>query len=260
MDLFKLKKDLQNLGIKLTDTIVVHSSYKALIRCNKGSTEKFDGGPQSVIEALKETVKSGTLMLPTLSYETVTPENRVFDVLNTPSCVGILPEIMRKTEGVFRSAHPTHSIAVWGKDAQEIADTHIKDFTPVGPNSPLHELKRRKGKILMLGCDLEPNTSMHGIEEMVIPDYLYGRNYDYELILADGRRIKTDILSHGFDGVMQRYDRILDVLDKTDYTYGKVLNADCYVLDAQAVWEKALNKLKENVLYFIDKETEGKES
>ncbi|MDR0323730.1 MAG: AAC(3) family N-acetyltransferase, partial [Treponema sp.] len=117
---------------------------------------------------------------------------------------------------------------------------------------PLHELKRRNGKIVMLGCTLKPNTSMHGIEEMVVPAYLYGANYDYVLVLPDGKSVKTNILSHNFNNVEQRYERILDVLDKTDYTFGKVLNADCYVLDAQAVWEKALNKLKENSLFFID--------
>jgi len=247
MNASQLKENILKLGIKADDCIVVHSSYKSL--CVK---DKFEGGPEAVISALKDIVSCGTLMLPTLSYESVTPENRVFDVVNTPGCVGILPEIMRKSEGVFRSVHPTHSIAVWGKDAQEIAAAHIRDFTPVGANSPLHELKRRNGKIIMLGCGLEPNTSMHGIEEMTVPDYLYGVNYDYDLILYDGKKVKTNILSHNFSGVDQRYDKVLDVLDKTDYTFGKVLNADCYVLNAQAVWEKVLKKLKEVPRYFVE--------
>jgi len=257
MEAIKIKTDLINLGIEASDAIIVHSSYKALCSsCNNSRSkpvmEKIDGGPSAVIDVLKNTVKSGTLMLPTLSYESVTPKNRIFDVLNTPSCVGILPEVMRKSNGVHRSVHPTHSITVWGKDAHKIAGAHINDFTPVGPNSPLHELKRRKGKIVMLGCGLEPNTSMHGIEELVVPNYLYGKNYDYELILSDGSRVKNNVLSHNFKGVEQRYDKILKVLDKKDYMFGKVLNADCYVLDAVAVWEKALEKLKKSPLFFID--------
>lgn len=246
MEAEKIKNDLQNLGIKKNDTIIIHSSYKKI--CGR---KKID--PAAVIETFKEIVKSGTLMLPALSYESVTPQNRIFDVLNTPGCVGILPEVMRKSEGVYRSVHPTHSIAVWGKDAEEIAAAHIRDFTPVGPNSPLHELRRRKGKIVMLGCGLEPNTSMHGVEEMAVPEYLYGANYEYDLVLADGKRQKTNILSHNFNGVEQRYDKILSVLDKTDYTSGKVLNAKCYVLNAEAVWEKALEKLRDDPLYFIEK-------
>jgi len=251
MEAIRIKADLQNLGIKKTDTIVIHSSYKALC-----GDKKID--ILAVIEAFKDTVKSGTLMLPTLSYESVNSKNRVFNVMNTPCCVGILPEVMRKSAGVFRSVHPTHSIAVWGKDAKEIADAHIKDFTPVGVNSPLHELRRRKGKIVMLGCGLKPNTSMHGVEEMVVTEYLYGRNYDYQLVLADGSIVKNNVLSHNFKGVEQRYDKILKVIDKSDYTRGNVLNAECYVLNAEAVWEKALAKLKKTPLFFIDKKEKRK--
>ena len=247
MEAEKILNDFRILGIKENDAIIIHSSFKKLCGNKKIS-------PAAVVEAFKQTVKSGTLMLPALSYESVTPQNRIFDVSNTPCCTGILPEVMRKSEGVYRSVHPTHSIAVWGKDAKEIAAAHIRDFTPVGANSPLHELKRRKGKIVMLGCGLEPNTSMHGVEEMIAPEYLYGANYEYNLVLADGKRLKTNILSHNFSGVEQRYDKILDVLDKTDYTSGKILKADCYVLNAEAVWEKALVKLREDPLYFVDKE------
>jgi len=251
VEAIRLKADLHKLGITETDAIIVHSSYKALC-----GNEKIHGGPEAVIEALKDTVKSGTLMLPTLTYDNVNFANSVFDVLNTPSCVGILPEVMRKSDGVYRSVHPTHSIAVWGKDAQLIAGAHINDFTPVGLNSPLHEIKRRKGKIVMLGCGLEPNTSMHGIEEMAAPDYLYGCNHKYKLILQDGTFTETDMLSHNFKDVEQRYDRLLDVLAETDYSFGKVLNADCYVLKAEEVWKKVLEKLKENSLYFVDKKAD----
>ena len=251
MEALKLKTDLQKLGLTDTDTIIVHSSYKAL--CNK---EKIQGGPEAIIKALKDTVKYGTLMLPTLTYDNVNGDNNIFDVINTKSCVGILPEVMRKSHDVFRSVHPTHSIAIWGKDAELIADAHIKDFTPVGPNSPLHELKRRNGKIIMLGCGLKPNTSMHGIEEMAAPDYLFGNICEYKLILHDGTIKMTNNITHNFINTEQRYDRLLDVLDSKDYTFGKVLNADCYVLNAQAVWDKVLEKLKEEPHYFIDKKAD----
>ena len=37
------------------------------------------------------------------------------------------------------------------------------------------------------------------------------------------------------------------------FPVGKVLNADCYVLNAEAVWEKALKKYREDPLYFVEK-------
>lgn len=244
----KLIDDLKQLGIKEEDTIVVHSSYNAI----KGDGH-IDGGPAAVIACLKEAVKLGTLMLPTLSWESVKEDSPYFDVCKTPSCVGILPEFMRKSSDCFRSVHPTHSIAVWGKDAKSIAEAHIRDFTPVGPNSPLHEVRRRGGKIMILGCPLTTNTSMHGVEEMIVPPYLYSKSIDYELVLQDGTRVWQSYLRHGFgDKYQQRYERILDVISSSDYLTGKVLNADCTVMDAEAVWSAGLKKLREDILYFVD--------
>ena len=249
----KLINDLKQLGIREDDTVVVHSSYNAL----RGDSQ-IDGGPAAVIAALKETVKRGTLLLPTLSWESVTEDSPHFDVMKTPGCVGILPEFMRKSSDCFRSIHPTHSIAVWGKDARMIADAHIRDFTPVGPNSPLHETRRRGGKIIMLGCSLETNTSMHGVEEMVVPPYLYGKNFDYEIVLRDGTSIWQSYLWHGFDGIAdQRYERIINVITDADYRTGKVLNADCTVMDAEAVWSAGLKKLREDIMYFVDVEVKN---
>ena len=41
----------------------------------------------------------------------------VYDIVRSPSTVGHLTEVFRKTEGVRRSEHPFSSVAVWGKDA-----------------------------------------------------------------------------------------------------------------------------------------------
>jgi len=248
----QLVKDFKQLGIQENDTIIIHSSYNAL----KGNSQ-INGGPAAIISALKETVKHGTLMLPTLSWETASPKNPYFNVKESPSCVGILPEVMRKSEGVVRSVHPTHSVAIWGKDAKEIADTHIRDFTPVGPNSPFHEVRRRSGKIIMLGCGLESNTSMHGVEELIAPPYVYGSNCDYTLTLENGEVVTQAYLNHGFDEIHQRYERILHLLSPDEYRQGKVLNADCTVYNAKAVWEKGIKKLREDKFYFVDTVSEG---
>ena len=63
----------------------------------------------------------------------------------------------------------------------------------------------------MLGCGLRPNTSMHGIEELVEPPYLYGDHLTYRLILADGEVIEKEYRRHNFRGWIQRYDRVAEV-------------------------------------------------
>lgn len=242
-------EDLRKLGVTEEDTIIVHSSYNAL----KGDQE-IEGGPAAVIAALKETVKKGNLLFPALSYRNVDLDHRFFNVEKTPVCIGVLPEFMRLSENVVRSVHPTHSVTAWGKDAHAMTQDHYKDFTPVGPNSPFREVYRRNGKIVMLGAPLARNTSLHGVEEMILPDYLFTTNYDYEITLSNKEKITMNVLRHDFDGYVQRYDRILDILDEEDFKCGTVLNGPCCVMNAKAVWEKALIKYKEDSHYFIDKE------
>lgn len=243
----QLIKELRQLGIKEDDIILVHSSYNKL----RGSGE-IEGGPAGIIDALKETVNKGTLLLPALSYENVSVSNRFFNVKETPTCIGVLPETMRMSKDVVRSAHPTHSVSAWGKDAVSMTENHWKDHTPVGPHSPFSEVYRRNGKIVMLGAPIVKNTSLHGVEEKVLPEYLFSQNYDYEVTLENQEKITMNVLRHDFITHVQRYDRVIDILAPEDYNYGKVLNGECYVMEAKAVWEKALVKYQEDINYFVD--------
>ncbi len=240
-----LVNDLKNLGIRKGDNLLVHASFKSL--------GKVDGGPETVISSLIESIgENGTLLMPALSYETVTESQAVFKVNETPSCVGALTEYFRKRPGTLRSLHPTHSISAYGKKANFFTKDHEQDSTPVGPNSPLSKLRDEHGKILFIGCGLRPNTSMHGIEEFVTPEYLFNGDVTFAIEDADGKIKQYLHTTHGFKGWEQRYDRIENILDDHELKKGKVLEANCYLMDAQALWAKAFEKLKENPLYFID--------
>ena len=66
----KLRSDLEILGVRQGDSILVHSSMKAL-------GTRLD--PQEVIGCLQEAVgPEGTLLMPALTYENVTSEHPVF--------------------------------------------------------------------------------------------------------------------------------------------------------------------------------------
>ncbi|MFQ9150061.1 MAG: AAC(3) family N-acetyltransferase [Eubacteriales bacterium] len=239
----KMAEDLKKLGLKSDDTILMHSSLKSL--------GHVDGGARSVIETLLGVLSDGTLLMPSLSYATVRPETPVFSYHETPSCVGTISECFRKYPGVIRSMHPTHSVCGAGKYATEIFGRHIESSTPVGKASPFALLPEYDGKVLMLGCGLRPNTSMHGVEELSVPPYLLREEpVEYTLIDADGNELKKKYRVHNFRGVAQRYDRLAEVMD---IPHGKVLEAEAYLIDAREMWKKGHEKLKENEMFFVDK-------
>lgn len=242
----KMAQDLAALGIKENDTVLVHASLSSL-----GFVE---GGADTVIDTLISVLKDGTLLMPTLSFDSVTVSEPVFSVNDTPSCVGKISETFRKRAGVIRSMHPTHSVAAYGKNACEICRRHIESDTPVGDTSPFSLLPKYNGKVLMLGCTLRPNTSMHGVEELIKPDYLLCPEMtEYILIDKDGKEIKKKYWRHFFHApgysAEQRYQRLANLMD---IPVGKVLCADAYLIDAQTMWEKGYEALKRDNHYFVE--------
>lgn len=241
----KLIYDLQKLGVQKNDNLLVHASFKSL--------GIVAGGPEIVISSLLESIgENGTLLMPALSYETVTKNQPFFNVIETPSCVGALTEYFRQRLGTLRSLHPTHSISAYGKKVEFFIKNHEQDNTPVGPNSPLSKLKDEHGKILFIGCGLRPNTSMHGVEEFAKPEYLFNGKVTFTIADTDGKLKQYEHITHGFSGWKQRYDRVENILSEHELKKGKLLKADCYLMDSKALWKKASEKLKEDPLYFVE--------
>lgn len=244
-----IMNDLRHLGIEEGDMLLVHSSYKAL--------GQVEGGIETFLKALLHTLgKEGTLFLPALSYATVHKNQPVFDVRNTPCCIGAIPEFFRNMPGVKRSVNPTHSVCGTGKHAEEILSQHILDATPCGGHSAFRAIPKYKGKLLFAGCGLRPNTSMHAIEELVRPWYLFQDTpVEYDCIDENGRHHAVTCARHDFEGgtLLQRYDRVLHILSPRDYKTGKILDADCYLLDAEALWEKAERQYRMQPDYFVER-------
>ena len=241
----RLIRQLGDLGVRPGATVLVHSSFKAL-GCR-------DLSPAQVIDALLQAVgAAGNLLMPALSYAQQPPE--VHDTRATPSNVGIIPETFRRRAGTLRSLHPTHSICGVGPDVAALFADHALDTTPCGPHSPLHKLADVGGMILMLGCGLRPNTSMHAIEELHPPVYLFGDEREYVITDAAGNRYRKRYRTHGFQGWEQRYDRIA-LLDAPDLCrHGPVLASTSTLIRADRLREVVLDKLTSEPTFFVDRE------
>lgn len=162
-----LRTTLAGLGVATGDTLLVHSSFDAF--------EGFQGKPSDVLTALQALVgPSGLLMMPTMTFSGTAVDyaraNPVVNLARVPSRMGLLTEIFRRTPGVVRSAHPTHPVAIWGADAAAVADGHHLAATPCGAGSPFDALRRREGKIVLLGTDIAVLTYYHLLEELLEPD------------------------------------------------------------------------------------------
>lgn len=242
-------EDLQKLGVRSGGVLMVHPALRPF--------GYVPGGPATVIEGLLCTIgENGTLLMPALSWENVTPENPVFHLQKTSSCVGTIAETFRLLPQAKRSLHPTHSVSAVGLLAEEITVLHRLDDTPCGPNSPFHKVPEYNGQILMLACSLSYNTSMHAIEELIEPPYLYDPPIYYTITDENDVTYNKLYRPHNFKGWQQRYDRIADLLYEPELRSGLVFGTQSYILDARALWRESLKVLDSNPLFFIDESTE----
>lgn len=242
----KIAASASELGLEKGDTVLVHSSLKSL---GEGVT------PADVIDGLLECLgEGGTLMLPALSYLTCNREHPVFDYHATKSNVGAIPEYFRSSvPGVIRSMCPTHSCCAKGKNAEYLTSGHHLDNTPCGENSPFRRLMLLSGKILFLGCGMRPNTSMHAVEELSVPDYLFAEEVEYTMIREDGSSYRSSCFAHNFKGVSQRYERLAGLLCGSELRHGGILGSDSYLVETDAMWKKADAQYRIDPHYFIDK-------
>lgn len=152
-----LLNDIIDLGIDPKSTVMIHSSMKAI--------GEVDGGADTVLDAWMEYMKDGLLVFVTHTWMAVPEEKKVFDVRNEPSNVGILGNLFRKRGGVIRSLHPTHSVAAFGKDAEAYVSGEENRGTPCARDGCYGKLIDRNAQIIFIGCELDKNTFIHGVEE-----------------------------------------------------------------------------------------------
>ena len=157
-----IKKGLFQLGIKTGDMIMVHSSLKSL--------GHIIGGAMTMIEALEETVgHDGILAMPGLVSCADGGSRPPYNPVTSPiePWVGIIPETFRKSAGVLRSVHPTHSVCAWGKNAAEFLSSS-EPMNVFAQDGPWGKLLMRGGKLVFIGEAISGNTFLHATEAWIL--------------------------------------------------------------------------------------------
>lgn len=241
-----LVKQLEQLGIDSQGTLLVHSSLKSM-----GPVE---GGADTVLDAYTAYMKDGLLVLPTHTWSYIKADNPRFYVDQSPSCIGILPELFRNRPGVVRSWHPTHSVAALGQDAVEFTkDDHLID-TPCARGSAWGKLLDRKATILLVGVDLRRNTFIHGVEEWAdIPGRLTDVHEMLYTVLPDGTEIPVPSRRHWGLSWSEHFWKVDEVLENRGaMRKGQLGDAVVRVCDAAAVAEVITEMLADNPELFSD--------
>ena len=153
---------LERIRVPRDGVLVVHSAIAVLSRQGYRA--------EAMIEALVAYLDRGTLLMPTMTWRTVTPQNPQWDELATASETGVMTEIFRTRYASRRSIHPTHSVAAHGAATDALTARHHLDDTPVSANSPYGLMRSYRSYVILIGVGLEACTAIHLPEELIAPD------------------------------------------------------------------------------------------
>ncbi len=186
---FDLQHQLRAMGILPTDTVLIHTSMRAM-----GLVE---GGADGVLDAFTDYLHKGLFLVPTHTWANVNAAQPVYDVRSTAPCIGTLPTVAAfRTQGV-RSLHPTHSLWAVGQGAATFVAGEEHACTPCPSGGAWDRLSRVGAKILLIGVGNDKNTFIHAVEEeAAIPDRLQPTPFEVTVLDAQGRACRHPFAGH----------------------------------------------------------------
>ena len=169
-----LVRVLARCGVTAGSTLVVHSSWLPY--------NGFRGKPADLVRALKNAVgPEGLLVMTSMPYHNMTSaewlgREKAMDVRRSPSMMGLISEVFRRSPGVVRSLSATHPLLAWGNRAEDFVAGHQDSDRPFGPDSPFARLLERDALILGIDAPFSSFTFTHFVEDYLadtLPVALY---------------------------------------------------------------------------------------
>ena len=220
---------LESIGVLRSDKVTIHTSLKAI--------GEIEGGAEGLLDALREYLSNGLLIVPTHTWAGVA-ERLYFDPLETKPCIGVFPTVAAFHPDAVRSLHPTHSVAVFGKNAREYVAQEKTYTTPTPADNCLTRLDREKGKILLVGVGFESNTYIHAVEELLdVPNRIGEEVFPIKIKASADKIIEANFRGHYVQGLSYGISEHYPILEKPFYAmgalnYGKLGGAKVICCDA----------------------------
>src|SRR3984885_3760754 len=185
------------------EILMVHSSFDGFLPMYKGAAKEL-------VSALIDFCgPNRTLVMPAFvmggrTYDTAAYfKSKPFDVRTTPSEMGLVAELFRRTPKVLRSLHPTCSVCALGPLAKDLTHSHHEAVTGMGPDSPFGSMTRRPTAILGLGIEyFRCLTHAHTATSAM------GDDFPIEFV-----KRTTQVTLVDYDG--QRFEHTLGLPDRT---------------------------------------------
>lgn len=253
-----LIRHIKALGIQPNDTVMVHTSLKSI-----GVIDPEDRTTAEIyIEALRECVSGGLLLIPAHTWGIIQQDGQEFDVRTSTPNIGVVPSVAVRLAAehvdsgradCLRSLHPTHSVVAFGAEAADYIRGDRDAFTPAPKNGSFGKLHERRAKILLVGVNQGRNTFFHAVDEFLdIPNRLRESPIHVTVRDYDGTVTPRTLYrhSHSMSDYFMNYESYLEQTGAV--SFGRIGDALVRVCDAvkctetiAALWAQADHDLCE---------------
>jgi aminoglycoside 3-N-acetyltransferase len=152
--------------------LMVHSSVNNL-------EPMYQGNALELVRALIEYCgPERTLVMPAFNFgaegegaREALKKNPRFDLQRSPSQMGLLTELFRRSKGVIQSRHPAYRIAAMGPEAQALVRGHESAPSGMGKGTPFEYMARNDAQILGIGKSFQVMTQVHHVESLLGVDW-----------------------------------------------------------------------------------------
>ena len=236
-----LLEDIRSLGVRADEVITVHTALRSVGAID---SEGYESGAHVLIEALRQSVSEGLLVIPAHTYRNIREDGPVFDIRRTMPCIGTVPKVAvemansaydRGDETCIRSMQVSHSVVAFGKRAREFTECDRPSRTRMPMSGCYGQLYREGGRILFIGVDMTCNTFIHAVDEetdatvlgvkmLTVTDY-DGSTYQHEEKITTGP-------------VAETFVRFTDEIERRGgLIRGKIGDADAMLIDSRICYD-----------------------
>ncbi|MFZ0035367.1 MAG: AAC(3) family N-acetyltransferase [Sedimentisphaerales bacterium] len=185
-----MKSEFVKLLVQKTrqNPISVHIDAVGLLRLASTNDARLSEFSDIISQTNRQ---GGNIIIPTYSYSYT--KNEDYDILHTPSEIGVVTEYLRNKFAAKRTVDALFSYLVF---AGRISDKHfeVKDYEPFGDESLIGELFAKDGYVGSIGGVLSYITEVHFLERKLGVSYRYNKSFTGTIIDYSGRKHKQEIV------------------------------------------------------------------
>ncbi len=151
------------------EILMIHSSVNSMLPTYKGS-------PLELLQMLIEYCgPDRTLVMPAFffgdpkigSVRETFQKQPIFNLKRTPSQMGLMTELFRRSKGVKQSRHPVYRLSALGPLAEKLVAGHEAASAPAGYGSPFEFMVQHKTTVMGIGKSFHVLTQVHHVDELM---------------------------------------------------------------------------------------------